>query len=61
MTGNHKEDDFSDFLVKLGIFLGAMWLGNEFLKSISNQKRCWKCGGLNNKSSTRCYNCGANI
>lgn len=36
------EENFWDDLVKVGLVIGSIWLGAEFLKKLS--KKCWNCG-----------------
>ena len=56
-----SKDNFWEDVIKLGIMLGTIWLGNEFLKSISNAKQCPNCKTLNPKDRTQCSNCGGHI
>ena len=34
-----NNDDFWDDLAKVGLILGSIWLGSEFLKAFSDKKK----------------------
>lgn len=36
-----REDTLSDDLIKVGLFLGGLWLGSKFLEALS--ERCPRC------------------
>ena len=57
--GRTKED-FGDTLVKLGIFLGALWLGAEVVRSLSDYT-CPSCNAKVIKGTMKCPECNQNI
>lgn len=52
-----KKRNLSDDLIELGLILGVLWLGLEFLKQYS----CPTCRQPVSKLLKRCPNCGRDL
>ena len=50
------EDGFVDDLVKVGLVLGSIWLGAEFLRKLT--KKCWRCQNPMASDQRKCLMCG---